>query len=367
VADCILATSQVNRFNLEKEIANVLLSNSRARAVSMPGLVIAALALLCMGQSSPAQVGSPPLTTSLSASSPKVLSFLVIGEATANNTRTGAVAPIRQDPSIGPMRPLPVPADPKLPTLFLIGDSTVRNGKGDGANGQWGWGDFMAGYFDTSRINVVNRALGGLSSRTYLTLGYWDALLAMLKPGDVVIMQFGHNDSGPVNDNYRARGSIKGTGEESMEIDNLILKRHEVVYSYGWYLRKFIADTEAKGATPIVCSLVPRKIWKDDSIATNSQDYAKWAAEVADRAKVGFVDLNAIIARKYEELGPEKVEPLFADAQTHTTLAGAEINAASVVAGLKALKKNPLARYFSVKAKEVEKAKREKPRSLRSA
>ena len=66
---------------------------------------------------------------------------------------------------------LPEPADPRLPTLFLIGDSTVRNGRGDGANGQWGWGDYLAPYFDTARLNVVNRAVGGLSSRTYLTLG----------------------------------------------------------------------------------------------------------------------------------------------------------------------------------------------------
>jgi lysophospholipase L1-like esterase len=252
---------------------------------------------------------------------------------------------------------LPEPANPKLRTLFIIGDSTVRNGQGDGSNGQWGWGEPIVGYFDTTKINVVNRALGGLSSRTYLAFGYWDRVLAMLKPGDFVIMQFGHNDNGPLNDNSRARGTIKGTGEETQEIDNLITKQHEVVHSYGWYLRKFIADTLAKGATPIVCSPVPRKMWKDERIVTNSEDYGKWAADVATLAKVGFIDLNNIIARKYEALGPEKVEPLFADEHTHTSLAGAEINAASVIAGLKALKKNPLARYFSVKAKAIEKAK----------
>lgn len=271
-----------------------------------------------------------------------------------------AVDGATQDSGPRPGRPLPEPANPKLPTLFLIGDSTVRNGQGDGSNGQWGWGEPITGYFDTTRINVVNRAVGGLSSRTYLTLGHWDRVLRMLKPGDFVIMQFGHNDSGALNDNFRARGTIKGNSEETQEIDNILTERHEVVHSYGWYLRKFIADTRAKGATPIVCSLVPRKIWKDRKIATNSEDYGKWAAEAAAFAKVGFVDLNAIIARKYEELGPDRVEPLFADERTHTSLAGAEVNAASVVAGLKALKKNPLARYFSVKAKEVEKAKREK-------
>jgi len=80
---------------------------------------------------------------------------------------------------------LPEPANPKLPTLFLIGDSTVRNGRGDGANGQWGWGEPIVAYFDPAKINVVNRAVGGLSSRTYLTLGYWERVLAMLKPGDI--------------------------------------------------------------------------------------------------------------------------------------------------------------------------------------
>jgi len=266
-------------------------------------------------------------------------------------------------PNQGP-RPgarLPEPANPKLPTFFIIGDSTVRNGQADGSNGQWGWGEPIVAYFDTTKINVVNRALGGLSSRTYLTFGYWDRLLPMLKPGDVVIMQFGHNDSSPVNDNSRARGTIKGTGEEVEEIDNILTKQHEVVHSYGWYLRKFIADTIAKGATPIVCSPVPRKVWKDGKIVTNATDYAKWAADVASSSKVGFVDLNEIIAQKYEALGPEKVEPLFADERTHTSLAGAELNAAAVVSGLKALKKNPLARYFSAKGKAVEKAKLHKP------
>jgi rhamnogalacturonan acetylesterase len=62
---------------------------------------------------------------------------------------------------------LPEPRDPALPTLFLIGDSTVRNGRGDGSNGQWGWGEPLVDRFDTSKVNVVNRAVGGLSSRTY--------------------------------------------------------------------------------------------------------------------------------------------------------------------------------------------------------
>jgi lysophospholipase L1-like esterase len=186
--------------------------------------------------------------------------------------------------------------------------------------------------------------VGGLSSRTYLTQQHWDHVLAMLKRGDFVMMQFGHNDSGPLDDPARARGTIKGTSEETREIDNPITRQHEVVHTYGWYLRKFIADAKAKGATAIVCSPVPRKIWKDGRIARDP--YGGWAAEVAASEHVAFVDLNEIIARRYEELGAEKVEPLFGDEHTHTSRAGAELNADCVIAGLRGLKANPLAEYL---------------------
>jgi lysophospholipase L1-like esterase len=260
-----------------------------------------------------------------------------------------------------PMMRMPEPADPKLPTLWLIGDSTVRNGRGDGAGGLWGWGDEVGVYFDPAKLNVVNRAVGGLSSRTYLTGGLWDRVLATVKPGDFVMMQFGHNDSSPINEAEsvppqarRARGTIKGVGEETQEIENILTKKHEVVHSYGWYLRKFIADIRAKGATPIVCSLIPRKGWTDGKANRNRDDYAGWAAGVARTEGVGFVDLNEIIARKYDELGADKVEPLFgATEHTHTSLIGAELNARCVVAGLKALAPDPLAPFLSAKATDV--------------
>ena len=67
-------------------------------------------------------------------------------------------------------RHLPEPGQfPKLPSLILIGDSTVRNGQDTGTGGQWGWGDFLAPFFDTNRLNVANRALGGTSSRIRLS------------------------------------------------------------------------------------------------------------------------------------------------------------------------------------------------------
>jgi rhamnogalacturonan acetylesterase len=240
----------------------------------------------------------------------------------------------------------PGPLDPTLPTLWLIGDSTVRNGKGDGGNGQWGWGEPLTAHFDAAKINVVNRAVGGLSSRTYLSLGHWEKVLAMLQPGDFVLMQFGHNDNGPINDNFRARGTIKGTGEESEEIDNILTGKHEVVHSYGWYLQRFIVDTRAKGATPMVCSPVPRKIWKEGRVERSAATYSGWAAAVAASEHAAFLDLNERIAARYDELGAAQVEPLFADEHTHTSRVGAELNAEVVVAALRALSPNPLAPFL---------------------
>jgi lysophospholipase L1-like esterase len=253
-------------------------------------------------------------------------------------------------------------ANAKPPTLFLIGDSTVRNGAGDGANKQWGWGEPIAAYFDPTKITVLNRARGGRSSRTFMTEGLWDQVVSAMKPGDFVLIQFGHNDGGAINDASRARGTIKGVGEEVEEIDNILTNKHEVVHTYGWYLRKYVADAKAKGATPVICSPVPRKIWKEERISRDQ--YARWAEEVAKAEKVGFIDLNEIIARQYEAMGAEKVEPLFADERTHTTLAGAELNAASVVSGLKALKPDPLTSYYSAKAVTVAAARDSASRAI---
>src|SRR5581483_5756015 len=103
----------------------------------------------------------------------------------------------------------------------------------------------------------------------------------------------------------------------------------------------------------ILCTLIPRKIWKDGRIERNANDYAGWAAEVAKAANVPLVDLNEIIARRYDALGEAKVDPLFADPHTHTSRAGAELNAACVIAGLKGLANDPLPRFFSPKAATI--------------
>lgn len=285
----------------------------------------------------------------------KVEPYSEKGHAVESSPLTVLDAPKPAAQAARERKPLPVPANPALPSLFLIGDSTVRNGQGDGANGQWGWGEPVVGYFDAAKINVVNRAVGGLSSRTYLTGGHWEKVLGMIKPGDFVMMQFGHNDSSAVNDNTRARGTLKGTGEETEEIDNALTKQREVVHTYGWYLRKFIAEARAKGAVAIVCSPVPRKKWSESgagpkTIMRGTGSYASWAETVAKEAGVAFVSLNEIIARRYDALGEEAVNGLFGDAHTHTNRAGAELNAECAIAGLKGLEANPLEGFLRVES-----------------
>jgi rhamnogalacturonan acetylesterase len=226
------------------------------------------------------------------------------------------------------------------PVLYIIGDSTVKNGGGRGADGLWGWGDFMVRHFDTTKLKIENHARGGRSSRTYQTEGLWDNVLAKVKKGDYVILQFGHNDSGPLNDTLRARGSIRGGGEETEEIDNFITKKHEVVHTYGWYIRKYIRDAKAKGATVIVCSPVARNIFKEGKVDRSTKSYNLWSAEAAKTEDAYFIDLNERVAARYEQLGSEKVKTaLFLKDHTHTTAEGAEINAALVVEALREFKK----------------------------
>jgi len=234
---------------------------------------------------------------------------------------------------------LPEPGDPSLPSLFLIGDSTVRTGRGDGGNGQFGWGDPLEESFHRAKINVVNRAVGGSGAGTFIAQGYWDQVLAMLKPGDVVIMQFGHNDNG-------ARGALRGTGLETRERENPTTRQTETVHTFGWYLRKYIADARTRGATPIVCSLIPRNIWRDGQIARTRDGHADWARAAAGSEKAAFIDLYEIIARRYDTLGPDAVGPLFADARVHTSWPGSVLNAECVLAGLSALPENPLKPYM---------------------
>ena len=222
------------------------------------------------------------------------------------------------------------------PTLYIIGDSTVKNGTGMGLDSLWGWGSFMDTHFDTLKISEQNHAIGGRSSRTFLTDGRWDKILSILKKGDYVIMQFGHNDGGPLDDTSRARGTIPGTGNDSTAIYNPIRKVNETVHTYGWYMRNYVNETKAKGATAIICSPVPRNTFETDGTIKKDK-YAAWAKEVATETSAYFIPLNDMIIENYQKSGAEAVKNYFPTDHTHTNREGAKLNAKIVVQGVKQL------------------------------
>jgi lysophospholipase L1-like esterase len=241
----------------------------------------------------------------------------------------------------------PLPANPSLPTLWLIGDSTVRNGtSGDnGPTGQWGWGAPITAYFDLKKINVVNRAFGGTSSRTFYNGFFWKDLQPRIKKGDFVLMQFGANDNGGA----KGKGGLGGIGEETQ------MNGEETVHTFGWYLKQFVAGTREQGGTPIICSLTPRKGWSADGkeFKRDIGKHAAWAEQVAKETNTPFIPLYDLIATNYEKLGQEKVETLYVPSpkeNLHTGWDGAVVNAGCVVAGLKALPVDPLDKFLSPRA-----------------
>lgn len=239
--------------------------------------------------------------------------------------------------------------NPKLPTLFIVGDSTLKSNAP-----MRGWGQELAQFFDQTKINVVNRAIGGRSSRTFINEGRWDKVLAEVKKGDFVIIQFGHNDVGKYDDPAsKFRPSLHGESGETADVTKPDGAK-ETVHTFGWYLRKYSEDAKAKGATVIFCSMVPHKDWDNGKIIRKeSETFVKWTANAAKTTNAAFINLNEIIALEFQKLGQEKVESLFADKRTHSTPAGALLNAEMVVAGLSALKKPNMKKYFSAKGKSL--------------
>jgi lysophospholipase L1-like esterase len=207
------------------------------------------------------------------------------------------------------------------PVLFLVGNSTMRNGTlGNGNNGQWGWGYFAHLFFDSNHITVENHALGGTSPRTFYNK-LWKPVLDGIRAGDYVVLELGHNDNGPI-DEGRARSSYKSRKSEGGAYDAYLLEdstvvtiketqKEETVYTFGGYIRRFVNDIRSKGATPILLTLTPRKAYEESD--TNKIDrklttFTPWIHAMAKELNAPYIDLNDISARKLERYGKHKTE-----------------------------------------------------------
>ena len=265
-----------------------------------------------------------------------------------------------------PLKSKPVQREAGKPVVFFTGDSTVKNADSDD-DGMWGWASQASTAFDESKITLFNAGRAGRSTRTFIKEGLWDEVYNSLQPGDFVTIQFGHNDICPITD-AKARGVIASAKDTchvyKLHVYQLDNGQYEVVYSFGWYLKKMIDDVREKGATPILVSLTPRNEWPGGKIERRDDSYGKWYREVVEQTGVDFIDLHNISAdfldKKFavKRLPEEKEQAKAKIAQikekaglyfkkdhTHASKLGARMNARSFARGLKAIN-HPLAKYL---------------------
>ncbi|KAF9455320.1 SGNH hydrolase-type esterase domain-containing protein [Collybia nuda] len=134
------------------------------------------------------------------------------------------------------------------PTLYLVGDSTMADWADSAGQEGWGAPAIVQRYFD---ITVVDRAVSGRSLRSYRREGKWAAVLNLLKPGDFVVVEFGHNDGGSPSTSDRASVVGEGTNTETVTLADGTV---EVVQTWTTYMKWYIDEAKAKGATIIVSS-----------------------------------------------------------------------------------------------------------------
>lgn len=237
------------------------------------------------------------------------------------------------------------------PMVFLCGDSTGKN-EDSNPDGMWGWGSQGYTVFDANKCVFQNQAKAGRSTRTYIDEGRWEEVYNSLQKGDVVLIQFGHNDIGGIKDG-KERGVIASAKDSCavyrMESSGI----YQVIYSYGWYLKKMIRDTQEKGAIPVLLSLTPRNEWHEGNghsrgfiypvkektgksyIERRNETYGSWCRTVARETGCEFVDIHNITANALDKMGPKKAASYFKNDHTHTSLKGAQLNAQSLAKGLR--------------------------------
>lgn len=176
---------------------------------------------------------------------------------------------------------------PEKINIWMIGDSTMAN-KSAGAAPETGWGTALMD-FVTENATVQNHAVNGRSSKSFLGEGRWSAIYDKIKPGDFVIIQFGHNDQKPDT-----------------------LRHTEPFTTYKQLLKKYIDETRAKGAQPIVCSSIVRRHFDSKGKLKDTHgNYIRAACEIARETKTPYVDLEAKTRKLVTKMGPEKSKSLF--------------------------------------------------------
>lgn len=238
-----------------------------------------------------------------------------------------------------------------MPVVFLCGDSTAKN-EDDKPDGMWGWGSQAAELFDPAKCVFQNCAKAGRSTRTYVDEGLWEKVYNSLRPGDVVLLQFGHNDIGGINDG-KERG-VLATAKDSCAVYRMKSSgAYEVIYSYGWYLKKMIRDAQEKGAVPVLLTLTPRNEWHPGNghsrgflypvrekagreyIERRNETFGTWCRSIARETGIDLVDIHNLAADALDRMGPKRAAELFKNDHTHLSLRGAKFQAQTLAQGLR--------------------------------
>ncbi|MDR1336334.1 MAG: rhamnogalacturonan acetylesterase [Tannerella sp.] len=237
--------------------------------------------------------------------------------------------------------------------IFLAGDSTMATQQEyrtvtDSATGQKfeetmpmkGWGQMLPDFFNQKDVVILNKALNGRSSLSYRTEGHWDKMIAQVKKGDYVVIEFGHND------------------ESQQKVG-----RYSTPEDYRKNLERYLDEVQAKGAVPILCTpIARRKFDKRDKFVDTHGVYTDAVREIARERKVLLVDMESASRKLIEEYGVEKSRELFFHIQpginkifpngrednTHFSEKGARIMAKLFVDGIKALNIRELAEHLKI-------------------
>jgi lysophospholipase L1-like esterase len=159
------------------------------------------------------------------------------------------------------------------PTLHLIGDSTMADKPKEPANPETGWGQALPALLQPDAVRVVNYAMNGRSTKSFIDEGRWAKVVAALQAGDFVIIQFAHNDE--KDQDPKRYAAPRGAYQEN--------------------LRRFVREARAHGATPILATPVARRKWNAaGELVDTHGDYPAALRAVATEEKVPLLELNGL-------------------------------------------------------------------------
>lgn len=174
-------------------------------------------------------------------------------------------------------------------TIYTIGDSTMADKIKPNENPETGWCQVLPSFFELNLVAIDNRAVNGRSTKSFINEKRWDSVYNSLKPGDYVFIQFGHNDA-------KVADSTRYTNPHTSYRHNLI---------------RFVTETRAKGAIPILFSSIARRNFNEQGVLVATHgEYPLEVRLVAQEYQVPFIDLEYFSEQLEQSYGVEKSKEL---------------------------------------------------------